>query len=84
MDISGDVKLVVVYEEEGSACGHSVCMRNVGMKKIYIHRNQHGSRSKCVCVTPKIAKMLLLLLSYHRRLRMILRSARAARGRRSG
>ena len=28
--------------------------------------------------------VLLLLLSYHRRLRMILRSARAARGRRSG
>ena len=28
--------------------------------------------------------LLLLLLSYHRRLRMILRSARAARGRRSG
>ena len=27
---------------------------------------------------------LLLLLSYYRRLRMILRSARAARGRRSG
>ena len=28
--------------------------------------------------------LLLLLLSYHRRLRMILRSARAARGKRSG
>ena len=28
--------------------------------------------------------IVLLLLSYHRRLRMILRSARAARGRRSG
>ena len=27
---------------------------------------------------------MMLLLSYHRRLRMILRSARAARGRRSG
>ena len=31
-----------------------------------------------------ISVSLLLLLSYHRRLRMILRSARAARGRRSG
>ena len=31
-----------------------------------------------------ICLLLLLLLSYHRRLRMILRSARAARGRRSG
>ena len=31
-----------------------------------------------------ILMLLLLLLSYHRRLWMILRSARAARGRRSG
>ena len=30
------------------------------------------------------ASSMSLLLSYHRRLRMILRSARAARGRRSG
>ena len=33
---------------------------------------------------PQLLLLLLLLLSYHRRLRMILRSARAARGRRSG
>ena len=35
------------------------------------------------CIAVQIFK-LLLLLSYHRRLRLILRSARAARGRRSG
>ena len=37
-----------------------------------------------VRVIDKSWLLLLLLLSYHRRLRMILRSARATRGRRSG
>ena len=39
---------------------------------------------ECSFLPATIASLLLLLLSYHRRLRMILRSARAARGRRSG
>ena len=38
----------------------------------------------CFLCSTSVRVWLLLLLSYHRRLRMILRSARAARGRRSG
>ena len=38
-DISGDVRLNVVFVEKGTASGHSVCMSNVGVKRIYIHRN---------------------------------------------
>ena len=38
----------------------------------------------CAYTQIHLLLLLLLLLSYHRRLRMILRSARTARGRRSG
>ena len=57
-DISGDVRLYAVFVEEGSAIGHSVCMRNVGVKRFHVHLNQHGCRSKCVYMTTKIAEKM--------------------------
>ena len=34
-----DVTLCAVFVEEGSASGHLVSMRNVGVKRNYIHRS---------------------------------------------
>ena len=36
-------------------------MRNVGAKRINIHQNQHGSRSKCAYMTKIVKKMSCIL-----------------------
>ena len=38
-DICVNVKLLAVFVEEGTTRGYSVCMMNVGVKRICIHRN---------------------------------------------
>ena len=62
MDISGDVRLHVVFVEEGLASGNSICMRNVGAKIIFIYQNKHGPRRKCTYMTAKIAKKMSCIL----------------------